>query len=36
MKIPKISVKSLKMSYGDYTVMNDVLGKAHFSDIYLD
>ena len=35
MKIPKISVKSLKMSYGDYTVMNDVSFDVEEKEVFL-
>ena len=35
MKSPKISVKSLKMSYGDYTVMNDVSFDVEEKEVFL-
>lgn len=35
MKIPKISVKSLKMSYGDYTVMNNVSFDVEEKEVFL-
>ena len=35
MKSPKISVKSLNMSYGDYTVMNNVSFDVEEKEVFL-